>query len=198
MALNHATIGITDTQIESEVVALYEQHATSLCRYASLIADSAEAARDAVQETFLRYFVERRYGKEIANPRAWLYQVLRNYVWDRMTTAAAQREVPALNVDRVADERHDPEALAEKSRMAREIAASLSERELECLRLRTEGLSYQEIGSAMEVRIGTVGALLARAHDKIRRRAAVESGVEMNLAGAVYRLVYGDKMCMRG
>src|SRR5256885_8702582 len=46
----------------------------------------------------------------------------------------------------------DPEVVAERDQMARQIAASLSERELVCLRLRTEGMSYEEIGDTMQVR----------------------------------------------
>jgi len=197
MALNTGT-GLAQQHIEHEVVSLYEQHALVLFRYASSIADGDESARDAVQEAFLRYFVERRYGREIGNPRAWLYQVLRNYLCDRLTAPSAQREISAVNVDQVPDERSDPEALAAKAQMARVIAASLSERELECLQLRTAGLSYEEIGSAMAVRIGTVGALLARAHDKIRRRAESEGGRDLSLAGAVYQLVCDEKMCLPG
>ncbi|HTS64694.1 MAG TPA: RNA polymerase sigma factor [Candidatus Acidoferrales bacterium] len=197
MALDYGT-GLPQQHIEREVVLLYEQHALVLLRYASSIADSGESARDAVQEAFLRYFVERRYGREILNPRAWLYQVLRNYLCDRMNTAAAQREVPAVNLDHVPDEKSDPEAMAAKCQTARAIAASLSHRELECLQLRTEGLSYEEIGSAMAVRIGTVGALLARAHDKIRRRAELVGDQDLSLAGAVYQLLYNEKMCLPG
>ena len=197
MALDTGT-GSPQKQLEREVVSLYDEYALVLFRYAASIADSEESARDAVQETFLRYFVERRYGREIVNPRAWLYQVLRNYLCDRMTTAAAQREIPAVNVDHVPDDKSDPEAMAEKSQMAQVIASSLSQRELECLQLRTEGLSYEEIGSAMAVRIGTVGALLARAHEKIRRRVELDGGRNMNLAGAVYQLVNNQKACLPG
>jgi len=57
--------------------------------------------------------------------------------------------------------------------------------ELECLRLRTEGLSYEEVGFAMEVRTGTVGALLARAPQKIRKRAESRGGPDLHLAAAV-------------
>jgi RNA polymerase sigma-70 factor (ECF subfamily) len=195
MASGPAPGGSTHPEIESEVVQAHEFHAAGLLRYALSIADH-DAAHDAVQEAFLRYFVERRYGREIGNPRAWLYQVLRNYLHDRMTAAWTQREVPGENMERVADHGHDPEALVGQSQMAREIAACLSDRELECLQLRTEGLSYEEIGSAMDLRTGTVGALLSRAHEKIRRRASVDGETELRLAGAVYSLVHEGSVCI--
>ena len=58
-------------ELESEVAAAYQQHAAGLLRYAGSLASNHEEARDAVQETFLRFFVERNYGRAIANPRAW-------------------------------------------------------------------------------------------------------------------------------
>jgi DNA-directed RNA polymerase specialized sigma24 family protein len=45
----------------------------------------------------------------------------------------------------------------------------LAPREFECLRLRTEGLDYIEIAAAMSIRPGTVGALLHRVGQKMRR-----------------------------
>ena len=62
----------------------------------------------------------------------------------------------------------DQEALVSRQERALEIQKKLTCRELECLRLRAEGLSYAEIGSVLGIRCGTVGALLARLHDKLR------------------------------
>jgi hypothetical protein len=119
---------------------------------------------------------------EIRNPMAWLYEVLRNYLWDRMRAASAQREVAADHMERMQDLRHDPEVMAVCDQMARQIAATLSGRELKCLRLRTEGLSYEEIGQTMQLRPGTVGAMLVRAHEKIRKRVQIDGGATTSLA----------------
>jgi RNA polymerase sigma-70 factor (ECF subfamily) len=176
--------------VRNEVAALYEQHASSLLRYARGKTGSSEIAQEGLQEAFLRYYVARMCGREILSPRAWLYEVLRNYVFDRSRASSVSREVAGEHMEHVPDDRQDPEGRVERLQMAREIAASLTGRELECLRLRTEGLSYEEIRAAMQVRSGTVGALLARAHEKIRKQAANECGAEPALAGAVFCLVY--------
>ena len=67
-------------QLEQELVRLYREHASELSRYAVSFSQRQDSAREAVQEIFLRYFVERRYGRQIENPRAWLYHVLSNYI----------------------------------------------------------------------------------------------------------------------
>jgi RNA polymerase sigma-70 factor, ECF subfamily len=169
--------------MENEIDLLHEQHCPELMRYAYSISNCESVADDAVQEAFLRYFIERSYGREIANPRAWLYQVLRNYLSDRFNSGAAKREVKVEHLDRIAALSHDPEKLVQNTQTAREIAASLSRRELQCLRLRTEGLSYLEIGAAMEVCQGTVSALLTRAHEKLRKRADT-GGFSLDLMAA--------------
>ena len=173
--------------MENEINRLHELHCGELMRYAFCISNCEAAAADAVQEAFLRYFIERSYGREIRNPRAWLYQVLRNYLSDRFNSGAAKREVNVEHLDQMAALSYDPEKLVQNTQTAHEIAASLSRRELQCLRLRTEGLSYTEIGEAMEVRQGTVSALLARAHDKLRKRAEADgSSLQLLVAGLWY------------
>jgi RNA polymerase sigma-70 factor (ECF subfamily) len=174
--------------LEEEVASLHAQHATALLRYARSIIGNDETAREGLQETFLRYFIERSYGRQILYPKAWLFGVLRNYLYDRATAVSLLREISFEHAETKPDLSPSPEQLAGGMQTAKQIANSLSERELQCLRLRTEGLSYGEIGVAMQVRVGTVGALLARAHDKIRRFADGDRGGRM-VAAALFHLV---------
>src|SRR5689334_11547081 len=107
--------------------------------YARTIARHPEEARDAVQEAFLRYCMERRYGREIENPGAWLFQVARNHLLNVWNSASGTREVTYEALDALAGNRADPEALAGREQRARAIREQLTPRELECLRLRAEG-----------------------------------------------------------
>ena len=153
--------------LEWEVSGLYQAHVSELLRFATTHLGDRDGARDAVQEVFLRYFVERRYGRQIENPRAWLYHVLRNYVLDRLNAAASKGKVSSETLDYLPSQDQDPEKILRRREMTREIAAALTTRESQCLRLRVEGLSYAEIAGALGVRLGTVGALLTRVHRKI-------------------------------
>jgi RNA polymerase sigma-70 factor (ECF subfamily) len=162
-------------EAEREVAGLYEEHAGKLLSYAGSLTRDRDIALDAVQEVFLRYFVERRYGNCIENPRAWLYRVLHNYLLDRLSTAAMKCEVSSDNADGLPDAAGDPETRMQTTQAARDIASRLTPREFECLRLRTEGFSYEEIAAVLGVRPGTVSALLPRAYSKLRK--AVGEGV---------------------
>jgi RNA polymerase sigma factor (sigma-70 family) len=115
-------------EIDGEIRSLYREYAPGLARYATVVMGGADGAPDAVQEVFLRYFIERSYGRRIDIPRAWLYHVLRNFLLDRLKAARARPETAASDVARVRDQRHNPEERLHRSEMAREIAGALSAR----------------------------------------------------------------------
>jgi RNA polymerase sigma-70 factor (ECF subfamily) len=178
------------SELEREVAALYGQYSTELYRFAALILRPQDGAGDAVQETFLRYFAERKCGGEVDNPRAWLYRVLHNYLMDRLGRAAARLEVSSDLAAEPVDLAHDPEELVARSQVAREIAAGLTGRELDCLRLRAEGLSYEEVAGALGIRSGTVGALLTRVHKKLHTVAGNSQWRRMRIAEALGSLLH--------
>jgi RNA polymerase sigma-70 factor (ECF subfamily) len=165
------------TGIEREVEMLYDSHAEAVLSYAQSIVLREDAARDAVQECFLRYFVERSCGRTILQPRAWLFRVAHNYLVERMKSAAARHETTSGRMPQVADTGHHAEQMLCRVELAAEVAGMLSPRELECLRFRLEGFSYEEIAANLEIRPGTVSALLARVHAKLRASVQGNRGV---------------------
>jgi RNA polymerase sigma-70 factor (ECF subfamily) len=158
-----------ETDLELEVAQIYGEYATGLLRYAVITIRNHEAAQDAVQEAFLRYFISRSQGQRIQTPRAWLYRVLRNYILDSLKSSSVKREIGMDQMQQVADARQDPEVSYHHRELARRVSALLAPRELECLRLRNEGFGYEEIASILSLRSGTVAALLSRGQKKIRK-----------------------------
>ena len=185
--------GAPNGDLEQEVAGLYAEHAVRLLGYAETITRNRDTGRDAVQEVFLRYFAERRYGNRVENPRAWLYRVLHNHLLDRLDRAAMKYEVSAEGADEVLDECVDAETRLEQNQTAQQIASRLTPRELDCLRLRVEGLSYQEIAQVLGIRPGTVGALLPRVYAKLREVAAEGIFLSEGTAGAIGLLLRGGQ-----
>jgi RNA polymerase sigma-70 factor (ECF subfamily) len=163
--------------IEQEIVVLYREHAPGLMRYGSDLAGDHGLSEDAVQEAFFRYFTARGDGRPIPNPRAWLYRVTRNYLLDLLRSAETKEEVGIEDLPDEPDRRPDPETVLHQMEAVRGLWQSLTPRERECLRLRVEGLRYDEICRVLDIKTGTVAALLARAHQKLRR------GLEPQRAG---------------
>lgn len=177
--------------LEQEVAGLHQQYGAGLLRFGTALAGCPDIARDAVQEVFLRYFIERRYGRDIQRPRAWLYEVMRHYLLDRLKAFPASRQVDPACLDSLPALRGNPEEALESSEAAGRIAAALTPRELACLRLRASGLSYDEVAANMDIRPGTVGALLARIQRKLRNTPGAPGKGPPLSAGAIRYLLQG-------
>lgn len=163
------------TGIEREIHDIYEKEAAGMLRYAFTVAGTREAAQDAVQEAFLRFFMIRSAGQEIRSPKAWLFRVLHNHALDQKR-AGSRHEIGLEALRNAPGGGHDPEAHYSRAELLKTmLCADLSPGESECVRLRAEGLRYEEIAGVLRIRTGTVGALLARAHKKIRQ-AVKDSG----------------------
>lgn len=170
--------------IEQEIVDLYERESIGLLRYAGVVAGNQETAHDALQEAFFRFFLCRSAGQQIRSPKAWLFRVARNYVLDQKKSGA-RNEVGLESLLNLACPAH-PETDSRLSDLLRGLLRiGLSPREIECVRLRTEDLSYEEIASVLGLQAGTVGALLARAHGKIRKVVGDGAHKDGNFAQAV-------------
>lgn len=152
--------------LEREVAAVHREHASALLRYAETLAP--DAAQDAMQEAFLRYFLVRSRGRVIDDPGAWLRRVVRNRLTDAARSAAARGEVAVATVPEIRATTGNPETACGNSEFLFRARAALAPRELQCMYLRIEGLRYRQIGQLLDIRTGTVGALLARAYKKIR------------------------------
>lgn len=164
--------GKSSPHLTDEITRLYGEYAPSLFRYARTLSSMPAVAEDAVQETFLRYFLARSGGVCIDNPRRWLFRVLRNHLLDEIKSCANRNTVRLDSVAHSFSTVLGVESQYRPAEVLRALAAALSPRELECMRLRAEGLRYGEIAELLGIRTGTVGAILARAHVKSRNFAA--------------------------
>jgi DNA-directed RNA polymerase specialized sigma24 family protein len=89
------------------------------------------------------------------------------------------------------DRGQDPEQNYQDAEAVRDLRRLLSPRERECVELRAEGFSYAEIAGIMDLRPGTVGATLARAHRKFRRAATEREDEKLTTA-------LGSRVMLRG
>jgi RNA polymerase sigma-70 factor (ECF subfamily) len=154
-----------------ETIRSYQMHAGVLLAYAHRLTRDDALAQDAVQETFLRFFLALMQGEALQNARAWLYRVAHNYICETLRSATVRTAVSLeeASEDRLQDERNMPGA----DRAADWIEAAkllLAPREWQCVQLRAEGFDYTEIANRLEIRPGTVGSLLHRASEKLGNR----------------------------
>ena len=160
--------------IRQEVTEIYQTAGASLLRYALMLARNESLAQDAVQETFLRYYVRRVKGDPRPSSRGWFFRVVRNYIFDQHKSSSAKTSVSLDHAVACSDGRDSPEKVFEQSETVRKVFGLLAPRELECLRLRCEGFTYKEIAEILGIESGTVGALLARGANKVQQAFSKE------------------------
>lgn len=158
----------TDMGAARETEELFAENRDSLVRYLRHHLGDASSAEDIAQESFIRYFQARSNGEDILQPRAWLYRVAHNLVVDH-----GRKKRPDLLDD---DGWLKVEGKTARSSKAVEAQAEvaqlpwhrLTETELECLRLRSEGLKFREVGEVLGITISTVASYVARAVKKLQ------------------------------
>lgn len=160
--------------INREITQLYDAEAPGMLRYAAMVAGNPETAQDALQVAFFRFFIARSAERHFQSPKAWLYRVVRNYVLDQKRSFS-RNEVGIESALNLPCPMGEAPGFTGSELVERAAGIGLSAREIECVRLRTEGLRYEDIAGVLGLRSGTVGALLARAHGKIRQAQAAES-----------------------
>ncbi len=153
-----------DPTIESLVVDLYEQVRRPVVAYACHLLGSIEDAEDLTQVAFVRLYEQLRQGVDVQNVRGWIYRVVHNLAVDQVRRSQTLRQVLST-LDGQPDAR-DGTTSAETSIIRRQQIAHalqrLNERERHCLMLRSEGLSYEEVGQVLGISAKSVSVYLAR------------------------------------
>lgn len=156
---------------------LFDLHHQRLFRLALRLGETEDAARDAVQETFLR--AARNPGSMPADARqaeAWLVKVLVNIVRDAKRRSRVRRESAhlAARAD-VEPARHDERIVARES--LQRALESLPTRRRACLVMRElEGLEVLEIARLLGVTPVTVRWNISAARKDLARRLAPREG----------------------
>lgn len=154
------------------LAAFYDQYADKLYDFARRqLRDSALAA-DVVHDTVLIVNSRISQLRDDSKFRAWVYAIARNEV--RAKARARSRAVPT---DDIPEATTDPDFAGdferrELARVVDEAAAGLTERELEVFHLfARQGLSGEEIASALDVSLANAHKLVQRVRERISRSA---------------------------
>lgn len=160
--------------LSNDLPALLERYERPLVRYAWSILSDLEAARDIVQETFIRLC--RRLEADGSSyeadehREAWLFTVTRNLCIDHQRKQSRIIYMPQTE-DRTAEE-PVPGAAMEQQEMRDSLFAlldQLSGNQREVIRLKFQNdLSYKEIAEITQLTVTNVGFLLHTGLKKLR------------------------------
>lgn len=168
------TVGIVDRQ--RWVLEAVEQYEIRLLRFAARLLGDEDAARDAVQQAFLRLCGQSPQRlRDRVGP--WLFAVCRHHVVDllrkRKTTSACDDAQAADCCDR----EPDPAVAAEQAdlyRCIRRLVDQLPLVQREAVSLWSEGFSYHQIAEITNATEGNVRVIVHRALKQLRQHPVTQ------------------------
>jgi RNA polymerase sigma-70 factor, ECF subfamily len=163
------------SEIECEVVHLFDQFRGSLLRYALSFGLSSQDGEEITQEVFLALFRHLRLGKSRQNLRGWIFRVAHNLALKQRY--ANQRSRDTMESDEAIARTHfdpapNPEdhvSIAQRRQRLLAVVHALPEEDQRCLRLRAEGLRYREIAVVLGISLGAVSVSLTRSIERLIR-----------------------------
>jgi RNA polymerase sigma-70 factor, ECF subfamily len=169
---SNARTGSKPSEIECEVIDLFEQFRNPLLRYVISLGLSVHDGEEIIQEVFMALFRHLQMGKSRRNLRGWVFRVahnlaLKQHLANRRTQATLDADE---EVARQRDTSPNPEEQAANSERLQRMQAvlrALPEQDRCCLSLRAEGLRYREIAAALGISLGAVSIALTRALARI-------------------------------
>jgi RNA polymerase sigma-70 factor (ECF subfamily) len=169
-----AAVAGHSSDIEREVMVLFEQFRDPILRYTLSFGISVHDAEEVVQEVFLSLFRHLQLRKSRKNLRGWIFRVAHNLALKQLY--ANQRSYKETSDGTVVEEQFDPapgpeEQLSSAQRRHRLLAVvhALPEADQGCLRLRAEGLRYREIAAVLGMSLGSVSMSLTRSLARLIR-----------------------------
>lgn len=164
---------------------LVRQHADRVYRLAYRLSGNQHDAEDLTQETFIRVFRSVQ-NYQPGTFEGWLHRITTNLFLDMVRRRARIRmEALPEDYDRVPAGEPDPEQIYHDSHLGADLQAALDslppEFRAAVVLCDIEGLSYEEIGATLGVKLGTVRSRIHRGRQALRdhlaahRRAEAES-----------------------
>jgi RNA polymerase sigma-70 factor, ECF subfamily len=169
-----AAAPVKPSEIECEVIHLFEQLHNPLLRYALSLGLSLQDGEEITQEVFLALFRHLHLGKSRRNLRGWAFRVAHNLALKQRT--ANKKAQATFDSDEAAEQQPDaalnPEEHAASSQRLERMQAvlrALPEQDRCCLYLRAEGLRYREIAATLGISLGAVSIALTRSLARLGR-----------------------------
>ena len=165
-----------DDSAFEELVRTYEKRVYHL---ALRMCGNVDDAYEVAQEAFLSAWKGMRFFRGDSSFSTWLYRLTSNAAIDFLRRQRRQGGSDGVSLDdedtflEVADPAPSPHQQAERLELRDALArglGALSPEHRQVLLLRElQGLTYEEIATALELDLGTVKSRIARAREKLRK-----------------------------
>ncbi len=161
---------------------LVREHGDRVYRLAYRLSGNAQDAEDLTQDTFIRVF------RSLSNYQpgtfeGWLHRITTNLFLDMVRRRSRIRmEALPEDYDRVPSDRPNPEQIYHDARLDPDLQSALDslapEFRAAIVLCDIEGLSYEEIGATLGVKLGTVRSRIHRGRQALREYLRVHGKVD--------------------
>lgn len=166
----------------------WDSHEAELRAWLRRRLNNTHDAEDLLQDLFIKALRQDKKFCEIANARAWLYEVARNALADRLRVKREQIELPE---DLVA-EHDEPAAVETLATCLPRVLAKLPEEDREAItRCDLEGMSQQDYARLKKLSLPGAKSRVQRARKRLREELMSACGVRFDEAGNVCCFVPG-------
>ncbi len=173
MNATHNDHGHEHDATEALFSSLFRQHEHRLYTLAVRLTKSDQAAKDIIQDVFLKLWEHRSAMKAIDNMEAWLYRVTENKVIDFLRKAAADSRLRQRIWDRLQHNLNEAEQKVAAKEYNQIIKTAIDQlppqRRLIYQLNKEEGLNYQQIADELQLSRHTVKNQLFSAVQSVRR-----------------------------
>jgi RNA polymerase sigma-70 factor (ECF subfamily) len=163
---------------------LVREHADRVYRLAYRLSGNQHDAEDLTQETFIRVFRSVQ-NYQPGTFEGWLHRITTNLFLDMVRRRGRIRmEALPEDYDRVPADDPNPEQIYHDSRLGPDLQAALDslppEFRAAVVLCDVEGLSYEEIGATLGVKLGTVRSRIHRGRQALRDYLASHGATELS------------------
>jgi RNA polymerase sigma-70 factor (ECF subfamily) len=163
-------------ELHAELTVQFTRYNEPVRRYLASVFHLRAEAEEITQEVFLRLYRYQCEGGEVVNVASWVFRVARNLAVSR---ARHQRYALAIcgirwgewtNTVATPDPSPEQQLIALESRAEWDAALErLTQRQRDCLHLRTEGLRYKDIAEVLDISLHGVVDALERAVGNLKK-----------------------------
>ena len=167
---------------------LVREHGDRVYRLAYRLSGNAQDAEDLTQDTFIRVFRSLQ-NYQPGTFEGWLHRITTTLFLDMVRRRNRIRmEALPEDYDRVPSDTPDPEQIYHDARLDPDLQAALDslapEFRAAIVLCDIEGLSYEEIGATLGVKLGTVRSRIHRGHQALRDHLAASRRTRESLTSA--------------
>ncbi len=173
--ISAATFSQATSELEGEVMNLFEQFRNPLLRYILSFGIPLHDAEEVTQEVFLALFRHLQLRRSRRNLPAWMFRVAHNLALKQRYANQRSRDT-TTDVSLIAERQSDPSPSPEeevlftqKHRRLLAVFHALSDEDQYCLHLRAEGLRYRAIATTLGISLGAVSISLTRSLARLAR-----------------------------